>query len=74
MERNVSKGSECHNNNNNNNNVPYSTYKLHDSSANRKGTNKDRGIKLISKLLFHADGEYIFSQSVRMLGLIRALT
>jgi hypothetical protein len=55
-------------------NVLYYTYKICDSSITRNETKKDLGVQLVSKLHFHAHVNYIFSQSVRTLGLIRTIT
>jgi hypothetical protein len=52
----------------------YYVYKIQDSSINRTDTIKDLGVLLDSKLYFHAYVDYIFSQSLRTLGLIRTLT
>ena len=38
------------------------------------GTIKDGGVQLVWKLHFHAHLDYIFSQYVRMLGLIQTIT
>jgi hypothetical protein len=55
-------------------NVLYYNYKICDSSITRTDTIKDLGVQLDSKLHFHAHFDYIFSQSVRTLGLIRTVT
>ena len=49
-------------------------YKIHDSVITRTDIIKDHGVLLDSKLHFHAHVDYIFSQSLRTLGLIRTLT
>jgi hypothetical protein len=49
-------------------------YKIQDSSLPRTDTIKDLDVQLDSKLHFHAQVDYIFSQSLRPLGLIRTLT
>jgi hypothetical protein len=54
-------------------NVLYYTYKICDSSITRTDTIKDLGVQLDSKLHFHGHVDYIFSQSIRMLGLIRTI-
>jgi hypothetical protein len=55
-------------------NVLYYSYKICDSFITRADTIKELGVQLDSKLHFHAHADYIFSQSVRMLGLIRTVT
>jgi hypothetical protein len=50
--------------------VLYYIYKICDSSVTRTDTIKDLGVQLH----FHAHVDYIFSQSVRMMGLIRTIT
>ena len=52
----------------------YYVYKIQDSSLPRTDTIKDLDVQLDSKLHFHAQVDYIFSQSLRPLGLIRTLT
>jgi hypothetical protein len=52
----------------------YYVYKIPDSSITRTDTIKDLGIKLNSKLHFHSHMDYIFSQSLRTLELIKMLT
>ena len=47
---------------------------IQDSSITRIDTIKDLGVQLDSKLHFHAHVDYIVSQSLRTLGLIRTLT
>ena len=49
--------------------VLYYTYELWDPSATRTDTIKDRVVQLNSKLHFYAHVDYIFPQSVRILGL-----
>jgi hypothetical protein len=52
----------------------YYYYKLWASFLPCTSTTKYLGIKPDSKLHFHAHVDYIFSQSVRMLGLVRIIT
>jgi hypothetical protein len=54
--------------------VLYFIYALCDFSTTFRDTTKNLGVIYNSKLHFHAGGDYIFSQSVWMLYLIRALT
>jgi hypothetical protein len=49
-------------------------YKLYGSRANRRDTVKDLGIILDTKLYFHPHVDYIFSQALKLLGLIHAIT
>jgi hypothetical protein len=51
-------------------NVLYNTGKTWDSSITHTDSIKHLGVQLHSKLHFHAHVDYIFSQSVRILGLI----
>jgi hypothetical protein len=55
-------------------NVLYYIYKICDSSVTGTDTIKDLGILLDSKLHFHAHVDYIFSQSIKTLALIRTVT
>jgi hypothetical protein len=55
-------------------NVVYYNYKICDPSVTLTDTIQDLGVQLNSKLHFHVHVDYIFSQSVRMLGLIRIVT
>jgi hypothetical protein len=55
-------------------NVLYYSYKICDSFVTRTDTIKDLGIQLDSKLHSHAHVDYIFAQSIRMLGSIRTVT
>jgi hypothetical protein len=55
-------------------NVLYYNYKICDSSVTRTDTIKDLGVLLDSKLHFHARVDYIFSNSIKTLGLIRTVT
>jgi hypothetical protein len=52
----------------------YYSYKICDWFITRTDTIKDLGVQLDSKLHFHAHVDYIFSQSVRTLGLVRTKT
>jgi hypothetical protein len=52
----------------------YYIYKIQDSFIIRMDTIKDLGVQLNSKLHFHAHVDYIFSQSLWTLGLIRTST
>ena len=52
----------------------YYVYKVQDSCIIRKDAIKDIGVLLDYKLHLHAHVDYIFSQSLRTLGLIRTLT
>jgi hypothetical protein len=54
--------------------VFYYAYKLWDSSITRTDTLIDLQVQLDSELHFHAHVDYIFSQSVRMLGLSITIT
>jgi hypothetical protein len=54
-------------------NVLYYSYKICDLFITHTDTIKDLGVQLDSKLHFHAHVDYIFSQSVRTLGLIRTI-
>jgi hypothetical protein len=49
------------------------TYKLWDSSITHTDTIKDLGVRFDSKLHCHACIDCMFSQSIRMLGLIRTI-
>jgi hypothetical protein len=49
-------------------------YKLCDKCITRTDSVKDLGILLNSELLFHHHVDYIFFQSLKMLGLIRSST
>jgi hypothetical protein len=51
----------------------YYAYKIFGSSITRTDTIKDTGAQLDSKIYFHTHVDYVFSQSVRMLGLIRTI-
>jgi hypothetical protein len=55
-------------------NVLYYSYNISDLFITRIDTIKDLGVQLYSKLHFHAHVDYIFSQSIKMLGLIRTVT
>jgi hypothetical protein len=55
-------------------NVLYYAYKLWDSSITRTDPIVDLRLLIYSKFIFHAHVDYVFSQSVRMLGLTRAVT
>jgi hypothetical protein len=55
-------------------NVLYYTYKLWEFSTTCTHTIKDLRVQIFSKINFHAHKDYIFSQSIRMLGFICTLT
>ena len=55
-------------------NVLHNTYKFWDSALTHTNSTKDAGVKLDSKLHFLAHVGYIFSQSVKVLGLMRTMT
>jgi len=57
-----------------NTNALYYTRELWDPLITQTDTIKDLVVQLDSKLHFHAHVDYIFSQSVRMLGLTRNVT
>jgi hypothetical protein len=49
-------------------------YKLRDSYITRTDCIKDLGVFIDSKLYFHSHVDYIFSQSIKLLGLIHNIT
>jgi hypothetical protein len=49
-------------------------YKLCHSSITRTNSIKDLGVFIDSKLHFHNHVDYIFSQCIKLLGLVRAIT